>query len=331
MSEVPSRRLFTPRSNTGPMRLPALSTAALLLAACTVPPPRSQPAAPPVEVPRAITAAWASPVTLPPTALASWTDEAGAVRLIVATPDGLTLRDGDTGTDAGPPTGARREAPAGLAVFGDHLFVASGGGVQVLSLPGFAPVGRFGDGAVAQPGALWVAEGGPDELRVHVADPAHARVARFLVQFDDSGRLQGRPDGGFATTAAPLGLAGDPADARLLVAGAAGVRAYDAAGQADGRTLPPATGMALWTCPDGGGYWLLAGPGEVSVLDRATFAPRGRFRDATGRALGALELHAAGSPRFPAGALYAAAEDAVLAYDLRDIATTLGLDADCVQ
>lgn len=314
------------------MRLPALSAAALLLAACTVPPPRSQPAAPPAEVARAIAAVWTSPVPSPPTALASWTDEDGAVRLIVATPEGLALRDGDGGANVMLPADRQVAAPAGVAVFGDHLFVASGGGVQVLSLPGLAPVGRFGDGVVAQPGALWVDEGGPDELRVHVADPANARVARFLVLFDDAGRLQVRADGGFATTTAPLRLAGDPANARLLVADTGGVRAYDADGHADPGALPAAAGLALWTCPDGGGYWLLAGAnGEVGLFDRATLAPRGRFREPNGRAFRALELHAAGSPRFPAGALYAAAGDVVQAYDLREIATALDLAPDCVQ
>ena len=314
------------------MRLPALSAAALLLAACTVPPPRSQPAVPPAEVPRAIAPAWTSPVASQPAALASWTDEAGAARLIIATPNGLALRDGDTGTNLALPADHQLEAPAGIAVFGDHLFVASHAQVRVLALPDFVPVGGFGEGALGKPAALWVDEAGPDDLRVHVADPANARVARFLVQFDDAGRLRARADGGFATTATPLHLAGDPADARLLVADAAGMHAYDADGHADTHALPAAAGLALWACPDGGGYWLLAGAhGDVSLLDRATLAPRGRFRDATGRTLGALELHAAGSPRFPAGALYAAAGDAVQAYDLREIATALDLAPDCVQ
>ncbi|HSR64525.1 MAG TPA: hypothetical protein VLM17_02830, partial [Xanthomonadaceae bacterium] len=107
--------------------------------------------------------------------------------------------------------------------------------------------------------------------------------------------------------------------------------AYDADGHA-ARALPPASGLALWACPEGGGYWLLAAPdGGVTLFDRADFAPRGRFRDAAGRPLRALDLHAAGTPRFPAGALYATTGDAQLAFDLRAIATTLDLSPDCVQ
>ncbi|MGN6513046.1 MAG: hypothetical protein ACTHKZ_05650 [Lysobacteraceae bacterium] len=313
------------------MRLPVLS-AALLLAACTAPPSRPQPVAAAADVPRTIAAAWSSPIPAQSVALASWTGEDGAVRVIVATPAGLALRDGDDGAVLAAPATQAVAAPSGAAVFGDHLFVAAADRVEVLSLPGFAPAGSFGEGQSGRAGALWIDERGPDELRVYVADVAEARIARFRVQFDDAGRLQARADGGAATAAAPLQLAGDPADARLLVADARGVHVLAPDGRAAARVLPAASGLALWTCPEGGGYWLLADPhGEVALYDRATLAPAGRFRDAMGRPLGALDLHAAGTPRFPAGVLYAAAGDALLAFDLRDIAAALELAPDCVQ
>ncbi|NUS38048.1 MAG: hypothetical protein HOQ02_03375 [Lysobacter sp.] len=318
------------------MRLPTLSAAALLLAACTVPPPRSLPTAPPEALPRPVAAAWTSASPHAATALASWTDEDGAVRVISASPAGLVVRDGDSGAvlaDAAARAAHPRD-PADMAVFGDHLFVVERGQhrAQVLSLPHFTPTGSIGAEQLAQPGGIWVDESGPDELRLFVADAGNARAARFLLQFDEAGQVQARADGGFPVAAGPRGLVGDPADNRLLVATASAVHAYDVAGHAGDHALPPAAALALWTCPDGGGYWLLAGPQDgIAVFDRATLAPRGGFDAAAGRPLTALDLHAAGSTRFPAGALYAVAGDTLVAFDLREIATALDLARDCVQ
>ena len=45
-----------------------------------------------------------------------------------------------------------------------------------------------------------------------------------------------------------------------------------------------------------------------------------------------MELHAAATRRFPGGVLYAVHDDkALAAFDLRDVADTLGLARDCVH
>ncbi|MCY7312867.1 MAG: phytase, partial [Pseudoxanthomonas sp.] len=45
-----------------------------------------------------------------------------------------------------------------------------------------------------------------------------------------------------------------------------------------------------------------------------------------------LALHAVGTPRFPAGALYAVHDDrAVAAFDLRDVVRALDLPVRCMQ
>ncbi|HSR64108.1 MAG TPA: phytase, partial [Xanthomonadaceae bacterium] len=143
------------------MRLPALSAAALLLAACTLPPPRpTSPAPAAAAVPSALAAAWSS-ASAPAGAIASWTDEDGGPRVITTTPDGrLAIRDGDTGALLDDPRAAtlRFDDPAAIAVFGDHLFVAERGRhrVQVLSLPAFAPVASMGADALVAPAGLWL-------------------------------------------------------------------------------------------------------------------------------------------------------------------------------
>ena len=57
-------------------------------------------------------------------------------------------------------------------MFGDLLFVVERDNhrVQVLPLPGFAPVGSFGDGELRSPYGLWLTEAAPGELEVYVTD-----------------------------------------------------------------------------------------------------------------------------------------------------------------
>lgn len=184
------------------------------------------------------------------------------------------------------------------------------------------------------------------------------RVRRFRVQFDQAGRLRVHYAGAFGDTAPATALrivesiAGDPAASRLMIAdesrsddqGHRGstLREYGFDGASTGRSMPQgsfaaeAEGVALWSCPGGNGYWVavdqLAPHTTFHFFDRETLEPRGSFHGNTTSFTDGIALDATATRRFPGGALYAVDDDkAVTAFDLRDVAATLGLDPSCVE
>ena len=197
--------------------------------------------------------------------------------------------------------------------------------------------------------------------RHDVVPPLHEldqRVRRFRVAFDHLGRLRATHAGHFGDTTAAGALrivesiGGDAANDRLLVAdesrdgsdghGGSTLREYDLAGRASGRSLPEgsfdaeAEGVALWACPGGGGYWIavdqLAPLTRFHLFDRATLAAAGSFQGQVTAHTDGIALDATASGRFPGGVLYAVSDDALItAFDLRDVAATLGLDRACTE
>lgn len=307
--------------------------------------------------------------------LVAWADADGATwviasakarhQLVVFDADtGRRLRTvGERGTDAGA-----FQRPNGLAVFGDLLFVVERDNrrVQVLSLPGFAPLATFGDG-LRSPYGIWLHETAPGELEVFVTDsfmdgerfdvvPPLAqldqRVRRYRVQLDDD-RVAVRALGAFGDTSEAGALrmvesiAGDPAHDRLLIADEdrrhqSTLREYRMDGIATGRSLPgdtfdgEAEGIALWACRGGGGYWIAvdqqAPLTRFHLFDRATLAPAGSFAGRVTAQTDGIALRAAASGRFPAGVLFAVHDDrALAAFDLGDVVNALGLDPACRQ
>lgn len=314
--------------------------------------------------------------------LATWTGEDGRTWLI-ATAKGshrLVVFDGDSGErlrEVGSQGNApgRFDRPNGVAVHGDHVFVVERDNrrVQVLSLPGFEPLGQFGTPELRSPYGLWIGETEPGELQVYVTDsymhgarfdqvPPLAeldrRVRHYRLHFDARGRPQAQAVTAFGDTTAAAALrmvesiAGDADHDRLLIADestghdggarASTLREYTLAGRYTGRSLPQdsfdaqAEGVALWTCSDGSGYWLAADqrlPQTVfHLFDRLTLASRGSFRGGTTSHTDGIALHAAATPSFPGGVLFAVHDDkAISAFDLRDIARTLNLAPACVE
>ncbi|RPE80971.1 phytase [Vulcaniibacterium tengchongense] len=345
------------------LRAFAVSLLAAVLPACTSAPPA--PPAPSADGPREVLERYVSaaqPEALG--ALATWPAEDGGAWLIAAAPaaDRLLVFDADSGARLRT-VGARGRGPgrflrpAGVAAFGERLFVAERGNrrVQVLGLPDFAPLGSFGEAELHAPDALWVDETAPDELRVYVvdADAPEAgpgrRVHRYVLGFDEDGRARARHLGAFGDrgTAALRGaaaIAGDDASGRLLLAdaGAHGtaLRAYRFDG-GDARGAAPAldgaaAGLALWACPDGSGYWIAAERRAARtgfrLFDRAALAPRGGFRGETVAGTGAIAVHAAATAAFPFGALFAVHDDhAVAAFDLAEVARVLDLPPGCLD
>lgn len=287
----------------------------------------------------------------------------------------LVVFDADSGerlrTVGGEGTGPGLfKRPNGVAVHGDHLFVVERDNrrVQVLSLPGFDVVGTFGNSELRSPYGLWLTETEPGELEVYITDsfmygrkfdqvPPFAeldqRVRRYRVQFDQTGRLVTHYAGSFGDTREDSALrmvesiAGDPANDRLLIADEdrrheSTLREYSFSGRYTGRSLPQdsfgaeAEGVALWSCPDGGGYWIavdqLAPLTVFHLFDRVTLASLGSFHGALTSRTDGVALHAAATPSFPGGALFAVHDDkSVTAFDLRDVAKALHLQPGCTR
>lgn len=240
--------------------------------------------------------------------LATWATPDGRTWLIASAKSthSLLVFDADTGewlrtvvdTDAGsnpgiPVAGFKR--PNGLAVHGDHLFVAERDNqrVQILALPSLQSLGTFGENQLRAPYGLWLNEVSPGGLEVYVTDSfmygkrheivpplneLDQRVRRYRLEAKDSNGFTARYLGSFGDTSEPGALrvvesiAGDPAFDRLMIAderfpGSDGLpvstlREYTLAGRFTGRSLPERTfaseaeGVALWACSPDSGYWV---------------------------------------------------------------------------
>lgn len=373
-----------PIPHTPRMRIPPSSATllALLLAACA-----SHPAAQsaPVPVPTGLTP---TVRTVPESfvsaetpaeeldSVATWTAPDGRTLAIVTgkSTHRLDVYDGDSGArlrEVGEEGSAPGQffRPNGVAVAGDKLFVVERDNhrVQVLSLPGFEPVGTFGENELRSPYGLWINETEPGELEVYVTDsfmygkhydvvPPYSelgqRVRRYRVQFDQDGKLMANYGGAFGDTREQYALrmvesiAGDPPNDRMLIADEdtrhlSTLREYTFAGKFTGRSLPQdsfgaeAEGVALWTCPDGSGYWIavdqLAPLTIFHLFDRKTLAPVGSFTGKLTSHTDGVALHGP-TRRFPGGVLYAVHDDkALAAFDLRDVARTLRIAPTCLQ
>ncbi|WP_027072791.1 hypothetical protein [Luteimonas sp. J29] len=309
--------------------------------------------------------------------LATWPTEDGRVWLVASAKNvhQLVVFDADSG-ELLQRVGGRGDAPGrflrpnGVFVHGDLLLVSERDNrrVQMLALPGFEPLGSFGEGLLRSPYGVWAYEAAPGELHVYVTDSfmlgaaydivppldeLDRRVRRFRIRLDDGGHPRAEPIDTFGDTseAAALrmveSLAGDPVHDRLLVADehrghGTALREYTLDGRYTGGGVAPGVftaepeGLALWACTAESGYWIAADqlhPRTVfRVFDRTTLAPRGQFSGTVTGWTDGVALHASPTARFPAGALYAVHHDrAVAAFDLRDIVAALQLDPACLE
>ncbi|MBJ7574957.1 phytase [Luteimonas sp. MC1828] len=308
--------------------------------------------------------------------LATWSSEDGRVWLFATGKSShrLSLFDGDSGAvlrtvgERGDRPGAFNR-PNGVSVFGDLLFVVERDNrrVQVLSLPGFEPIGAFGQDQLRSPYGIWLNEVAPGELDAYVTDsfmygarfdqlPADQeldqRVRRYRLDVGDD-RLDARYLGAFGATSGAgklhmvESIAGDAAHDRLLIAEEdrnrpSNLREYNLAGRFAGRSLPEGTfdgeaeGVVLWTCGVDSGYWIAvdqqAPRTHFHVFERAGLVPVGSFHGASVARTDGIALHAAATARFPAGAFYAVHDDlAVAAFDLGDLVQALQLDPACLH
>jgi len=308
---------------------------------------------------------------------ASWTDDAGRTLLVATAKDThrLNVYDGDTGEhirDVGGegPGPGEFNRPNGIAVLDDLLFVVERDNrrVQVLRLPGFEPLGPFGQDELRQPYGLWVNRLANGVVEVLVSDnymsPADEDLPPPLAELDErikryhldaaalaNGNVQAQLAGMFGdTTAAGAiriteSLLGDPAHDRLLISeedqsGGTLLREYGLDGRFRGRNVgadvfqAQAEGIALWQCDDGSGYWIatdqFADRSLFHVFDRISLAHLGVFAGNTVANTDGVWLQQAPTARFPAGVFYAVNDDqGIGAFDWRDIARALDIKATC--
>ena len=301
--------------------------------------------------------------------LAVWQRSDGPDWLIASAKQGqrLLVFDAETGARIGAHGGpgsepGRFQRPNGIAVAGDLLFVVErdGARVQVLRLPGFEPVGQFGQEELQTPYGLWLDTRQAGAVTAYVTDsfmadfakgvlPERARLAERVKRYrvaERDGKLEVRYLGAFGDTGEDGALrmvesiAGDIAHDRLLIADedrrvGSTLREYSLDGRFQGRSLPPfqsaAEGVVLWVCGQDG-YWIAADqldPTRFRVFERDSLAPAGAFSGARTANTDGVAL-AGASARFPHGVLYALHDDtAVAAFDLGQVAQQLQLAPAC--
>jgi 3-phytase len=235
--------------------------------------------------------------------------------------------------------------------------------VQMFRLPGFEPVLAFGQDELVQPYGLWVNRKG-DGYEVLVSDaymagedaqgedivPPLSQLDRRFRRYElgqAGGTWTARAAGAFGDTTAagairvPESLFGDPDNDRLLVAEedvptGTRLREYDLQGRYRGRDVgasqyrAQAEGIALLRCADGSGWWVgsdqFADRTVFHLFDRRSLAHAGSFAGEVTGLTDGIWLDERGDARFPQGVLYASHLDqAVAAFDWRDIAAALGL------
>ena len=276
---------------------------------------------------------------------------------------GATMRT--FGTRGDGPGQFRR--PNGIAVIDDLAFVVERDNhrVQVLRLPAFSHVATFGAEDLVKPYGLWVHRDG-DGYALYVTDSYMAgedaegedilppleqldrRVKRYELRREGAG-LRPRLAEAFGDTSPEGALRvvesiwGDSDHDRLLIAEedesyANEFKVYTLAGRYTGqrvggdRLASQAEGIALATCAGGGGWWITTEQDRASTVfhlfDRVSLDHAGKFIGGKVANTDGIWLDQRPSERFPQGALYAVHDDqGLVAFDWRDIAGALGLDA----
>ncbi len=255
------------------------------------------------------------------------------------------------------------DRPNGLAIANDLLFVVErdNARVQVLRLPGMAPLGTLGEAYLERPYGIATVPNDSTNHLVYVTDnyetpegytPADSLLGRRVHAFDvrvsgDSLHWSHREAFGETRGEGVLrvveSIGADPASGHLLIAeemeGITGVLLYSLDGRFLGRSSPPgvfkhqAEGIALYACGSEG-YWIVADQDMTQnrflVLDRRTIEPLGAFRGNKTSNTDGVALTQVPFGSFQSGAFFAVHDDGnVSAFDWQQIALTLGLRFDC--
>jgi 3-phytase len=271
----------------------------------------------------------------------------------------LLDRVGGTGEELG-----RMRRPNGIAVIDDVMVVVErdNGRVQLFALPGFEPLGTFGEDHLKLPYGVAVYAEAPESYMAYVTDAWETeedvvppdsllddRVHQFRFSVRD-GALEVEHIRHFGETTGPgvlhvvESIAVDVEHGRLLIAeeeeGDSKIMVYSLDGIFTGEIIgdpwfaSEAEGIALYACGDGGGYWLATDQGmegnTFHVFDRESLEHRGSFRGRTVTNTDGIALTQRPYEGFPAGAFFAVHNDqSTVAFSWADIAQELGLRADC--
>ncbi len=274
--------------------------------------------------------------------------------LVIDASDGSIIRR--VGSE-GPGLGEFRR-PNGIAIIDDLVLVVERDNhrVQVLSLPGFEPLGAIGAEVLERPYGIAVAASHvavdlwvTDNFELPEGDPTGnprlaERVRRFrMVRIDDEISSElissfGETEGDGALWKVET-IAVDAANDALLVVDETetrmGLRIYTLDGEFTGAVVgrdvfeAEPEGIGLWTDGDDG-FWVATDQHSrrtvFHVFDRVGFAHRGAVvGDLTGNTDGITVVDRAVEP-FTGGALFAVHDDrAVTAFDWRKISSSLGL------
>jgi 3-phytase len=255
--------------------------------------------------------------------------------------------------------------PNGILVLGDSVALVverDNRRVQAFGLPDFRPFGSFGATELLKPYGLAAHEVAGGVWHVYVTDnyetpdgdtPPLGELGRRVKQYAVSvvsGRVRARLLSAFGdTTAAGAirvteSIALDPARDRLVLAEedetATQVKEYTLDGRFTGRTFglglltQQAEGLALWTCGDDSGYWVVTDQGPRDnfflLFDRSTLAFVGSVRGAVTNTTDGIALTQRPVGEASEGMLVASHFDAGLsAFRWRDIASATGASVSC--
>jgi 3-phytase len=283
--------------------------------------------------------------------------------------DVLVVNDAATGAlvrrlGAGGTGPGQMQRPNGIAITDDLAFVVERDNhrVQVFRLPGFEPLGTFGEKDLRLPYGIALYAEAPGRFVVYVTDnyempdesvPPDSllgeRVRQYRVTVGEPG-LRAEPIRAFGDTSGPgvlkvvESIAVDLPNQRLLVAEeletGSHIKVYTPegkfTGQIIGQGLFPnqAEGIILYACGDTAGYWIATDQAMTintfHVFDRATLRHLGSFRGDSTLNTDGIALTQRGFANFPSGAFYAVHNDGnVAAFSWAAIADALGLRKDC--
>lgn len=269
----------------------------------------------------------------------------------------LLRRSGSLGKEPG-----QFARPNGIMIVDDLAVVAERDNhrIQVLRLPGLEPLGSFGEDQLRRPYGLTVFRtAGGYELYVTdnyetatgaIPPPRELgqRVVRFQFRLTE-GKLSAEHVASFGEKSGKGVLRkvetifADPQRNRLWIAeeltGKQSFKVYsldgkylqEEAGSGDFKHEPE--GLALWKCGKAG-YWIATDQSKEKsffrVYDRRSARLLGTFTGETTANTDGVGLTQESTGRFPAGAFFAVHDDqAVAAFDWREIAAALGLESQC--
>ena len=272
----------------------------------------------------------------------------------------LIQRFGEGGEGAG-----QFERPNGIAVIDNLVLVVERDNrrIQLFTLPDFESIGFLNHEELRLPYGLTVYKTENDSYQLYVTDnfnpylegyPAveelDERVHHFSFRFSD-GILSGEHQRVFGDITGEgilhkvESICADPFHNRLLIADEAfsqrSVKIYDLDGNFTGEMIPndyfssEPEGIALYSCDDGSGYWIMTDQHEsdenkFQLFDRESLTHIGTFKGEITRNTDGIWLTQHSFGDFEQGAFYPVHDDgSVTAISWAEISQAFNLDLDC--